>query len=163
MKNNKLVFKKIAVKLCKKAPKTVGIMGYGKEDHAKKLAKSAAKLKKTAFLNFTKMENYGLKDYSSMVIKNENLGIVNISFDNDIGNLINSLEFKDFYEKLKRDYDLILVNETEDDSLSYLMAGYDDEKLYLVKEEKTKRNEFEKLKDEFSKLSCPIKGVVYYI
>lgn len=161
--NNKLSLKKIAVKLCKKAPKTIGIMGYGENTHAENLAKASSNLKKTAYINFTKMENYGLKEYSSMVISNGNLGIVNISLDDDMGNLINSLEFKNLFENLKKDYDLILVNETEDESLSYLMAGYDEEKLYLVKEGKTKRNEFQRLKDEFERLTCPIKGVVYYI
>lgn len=161
--NNKLSLKKIAVKLCKKAPKPIGIMGYGKEALVENLAKASSNLKKTAYINFTKMENYELKDYASMVISNGNLGIVNISLGDDMGNLINSLEFKNLFENLKKDYDLILVNETEDESLSYLMAGYDEEKLYLVKEGKTKRNEFQRLKDEFERLTCPIKGVVYYI
>src|SRR5690625_2689519 len=103
---NKLSYEKIAVKLWKNAPKTIGIMGYDKEKLVEKLAESAAKIKKTAYINFTKMKNYKLKDYESMLIKRGNLGIVNISIEEDMGYLINSNKFKILFDKLSKEYPL---------------------------------------------------------
>ena len=167
MKNNKLVNEKIAVKLSNKSEQTLGLINLGnnkKEGQSLEIAKECAKIKSTLYIDFTKLDNYKIdKNIEKIIIQDEDLSILNISIEEDMSKIINSIEFKGMMDDIKNSYDLVLINEENYQSISYMMAKFEDGKISFVKENKSKKEKFEESFKELKKLSCPIVGVVYNI
>lgn len=166
MKNNKLTYEKIAVKLCNKKEKTLGLINLGTKNQNQRLeiARSCARIKNTLYIDFTNLDNYNFdKNIEKIIVRDGDLSILNISIEDDMAKIINSLNFKEMMENIKNSYDLILINEENYESLSFIMTKFEDGKVAFVKENKSKKEKFENILDEYKKLSCPIVGVVYNI
>ncbi|MDY3007064.1 hypothetical protein HV819_09545 [Anaerococcus sp. AGMB00486] len=166
MKNNKLNYQKIAIKLASDSKKTIGFISFDEvesSDIVIKIAKECAKIKNTVYLNFTDMDNYFISDYTTMIKKEDNLARIDISLTEDSSNLINSDEFKKLIFDLKNKFDLILINESKDEAISYLLSAFDDEKILIAYENKTSKSKVVDAKKEFERLGSPIMGVVYNI
>lgn len=167
MKNSKLINEKIAVKLSNKSEQTLGLINLGdkkKEGQSLEIAKECAKIKSTLYIDFTKLDNYKIdKNIEKIISKDSDLSILNISIEEDMAKIINSIEFKEMMDDIKNSYDLVLINEENYQSISYMMAKFEDGKIAFVKENKSKKEKFEESFEELKKLSCPIVGVVYNI
>lgn len=167
MKNNKLVNEKIAVKLSNKSEQTLGLINLGdnkKEGQSLEIAKECAKIKSTLYIDFTKLDNYKIdKNIEKIIIQDGDLSILNISIEEDMAKIINSIEFKEMMGDIKNSYDLVLINEENYQSISYMMSKFEDGKIAFVKENKSKKEKFEESFEEYKKLSCSIVGVVYNI
>lgn len=166
MKNNVKNYQKIAIKIASRNKKSFGFVSLDqnyKLNLGFEIAKECAKIKNTVFINFTDEENYPISDIESMIKKEENLSIINISITKDLVNLINSDIFRKLINNLNYMFDLILINETIDISLAYALSSFDDEKILIAKENKTKKSTFITAMKEFKDLSSPIMGVIYYI
>lgn len=165
MKNKELTYQKIAVKLASKEKKSIGFISLDDVDSpvALNIAKECAKIKKTVYIDFTDMDNYFLSDMTTMIKDEDGLSRIDISLTDDLSKLINSKEFKSLFLDVKNSFDLIVINEIKDESLAYLLSAFDDEKILLAFENKTRKKEVLKAKDEFKRLNSPIRGVVYHI
>lgn len=166
MKNNKLVYEKIAVKICNKKEKTLGLINLGtkNQNQGLEIARSCARIKNTLYIDFTDLDNYNFdKNIEKIIVRDGDLSILNISIEDDMAKIINSLDFKEMMENIKNSYDLILINEENYESLSFIMTKFEDGKIAFAKENKSKKEKFENSLDEYKKLSCPIVGVVYNI
>lgn len=166
MKNNELTYQKIAVKLTSDNNKSVGFISLDNVDSSDvllEIAKECSKIINTVYIDFTDMDNYFISDINSMLKKEDDLSRIDISLSDDMSKLINSLEFKNLFNGLRNSFDLILINEIKDDSLAYLLSKFDDEKILIAYENKTKKSKVLRAKKEFRKLKVPIRGVVYHI
>lgn len=166
MKNNELTYQKIAVKLTSAKNKAIGFISLDDVDSSDlllEIAKECSKITNTVYIDFTDMDNYFISDINSMLKKEDDLSRIDISFSDDMSKLINSLEFKALFNDLRNSFDLILINEIKDDALAYLLSKFDDEKILIAYENKSKKSKILKVKKEFDKLKTPIRGVVYHI
>lgn len=165
MKNNRLNYQKIGIKLANKKNKVLGFISIDDSIALEKvgleIAKEVAKLLKTVYINFTRLDKYEIGNLDDMIKKDEELSLINISLKGDIVKLVNSSSFISLMEDLKDRFDLILINEQEDPILSYLLTTYDEGKILFAKENKTRKSKFMRKYYELEKLSSPIVGVVY--